>query len=314
MSQKELTMKIQTNNIHTPVLLNELITNLNIKPNGLYIDATAGFGGHSSEIAKHLSSGHLTCIDQDINAVNYLLKLFQANKHINIVHDNFINIDQAVQNNVDGIIMDLGVSSLMFDDPKRGFSYSLDGPLDMRMDTSSELTAADIVNNYTRSQLNDLFKKYGDVVNPTKVVNAIIEYRKLKSISSTIELANIIAGCFPGSLIRKHPSKVYFQALRIEVNKELEVLTKALMKAVLLLKPNGRLCVITFHSLEDRIVKNYFKQLTESKDLYSKDVPISKMSKPKYKLITKKPIIPSEKEIQENRRSHSAKLRVIQKI
>lgn len=307
-------MKTQLNKIHTPVLLNELLANLKVKPDGLYVDCTAGFGGHSSEIANQLKLGLLTCIDQDVNAINHLNKLFKDNAHVDIVQDNFVNLDQIVNQKVDGIIMDLGVSSLMFDDPTRGFSYKHDGPLDMRMNVDSNTTAADIINNYSRAQLINLFKKYADVRTPNNVVDAIIENREHKPITSTIELAEIIAQATPGSLQRKHPAKVYFQALRIEVNKELDVLEKALEKACHLLKHKGRLCVITFHSLEDRIVKNYFKELTEVKDLYGKDVPISKMSKPEFKLITRKPVVPTEQEMETNRRSHSAKLRVIEKI
>ena len=307
-------MKLKTSSIHTPVLLKELIENLQVKPNGLYVDCTAGFGGHSNVIANKLTTGHLTCIDQDINAINHLNKLFKGNKQVTVVKDNFINLDQIVSQQVDGIIFDLGVSSLMFDDPHRGFSYKHDGPLDMRMNQDTNLTAAYIVNNYTRAQLINIFKTYADVRVPNKVVDAIINYRQIKSIETTHELADIISDCFPGSLIRKHPAKVYFQALRIEVNNELEVLQKALVKALDKLKKKGRLCVITFHSLEDRIVKTIFKDLTQSKDLYGKDIPITKMSKPQYKLITRKPILPSEEEAKNNRRSHSAKLRVIEKI
>lgn len=302
------------NNIHAPVLLNELLTNLKVKSDGSYIDCTAGFGGHSGKIADLLSSGSLICIDQDINAINHLNKLFKGNDQISIIHNNFVNLDRFIKQNVDGIIMDLGVSSLMFDDPTRGFSYRLDGPLDMRMDVNNKITAATIINEYSRSQLIDLFKKYADVRSPNKVVDAIISKRKKRPIKSTTELAEIIAKATPGSLLRKHPAKVYFQALRIEVNKELDVLSKAMQKACSLLKHQGRLCIITFHSLEDRLVKAFFKELTEIKDLYGKDVPIRKMSKPLFKLITKKPILPTLEEIRKNRRSHSAKLRVIEKI
>lgn len=307
-------MKLTNNKIHTPVLLQEVITSLHVKANGNYVDCTAGFGGHSKAIADKLESGHLTCIDQDINAINHLNKLFKNNKKVNVVKDNFTNLDQIVSQPVDGIIFDLGVSSLMFDDPQRGFSYSKDGPLDMRMNIEGQTTAAYIVNNYTRAQLINLFKQYADVRNPNKVVDAIIQYREGKPIETTTELANIIADSIPGSLIRKHPAKVYFQALRIEVNQELEVLKQALVKACMMLKKSGYLEVITFHSLEDRIVKNFFKEITQVKDLYGKDVPISKMSKPEFKLITKKPIVPTEQEIKVNKRSHSAKLRIIQKL
>lgn len=304
----------QTNKIHTPVLLQELISNLQVKPNGLYVDCTAGFGGHSSEIANKLTTGHLICIDQDINAINHLNNLFKNNNKVQVVKNNFVNLDTIVKDKVDGIIMDLGVSSLMFDNPQRGFSYSLEGPLDMRMDNDNDLTAADIINKFSRAQLLDLFKNYTDEHNPGRVVDAIIQYREAKAIETTTELAQIIADACPGSHVRKHPAKVYFQALRIEVNKELEALDKALKKACQMLRPKGRLCVITFHSLEDRMVKNYFKQLSQVKDLYGKDVPVSKIEKPEFKLITKKPIVPTEQEIKKNRRSHSAKLRVIEKI
>lgn len=307
-------MSTQTNSIHTPVLLNELIAGLQVKPNGLYVDCTAGFGGHSSQIAKLLTSGHLTCIDQDSNAIAHLKNLFKNNKNVTVVKDNFENIDNIITQPVDGIIMDLGVSSLMFDDPQRGFSYSLNGPLDMRMDQASKLNAKYIVNNYSRAQLIDIFKKYTDETKYAKVADAIIKFREAKPIETTVELANIIADCFPGSLKRKHPAKVYFQAIRIEVNNELEVLEKAISKACFKLKDQGRLEIITFHSLEDRIVKNFFRKLCEIKDLYSKDIPLTKMSEPEFKLITKKPIIPKQEEIQNNKRSHSAKLRIIQRI
>lgn len=307
-------MKQQTSSIHTPVLLKELISNLAVKPEGLYVDCTAGFGGHSKEIANQLTTGHLTCIDQDQTAIDYLTNLFNKNKNVSVINDNFINLDHIVNQQVDGIIMDLGVSSLQFDKPERGFSYSHDGPLDMRMNQKGSTTAKDIVNKYSRTGLIDIFKKYADVDKPEKVVDAIINYREGKEIETTTELAQIIADCFPGSLIRKHPAKVYFQALRIEVNNELENLKSALAKACQKLKPKGKLCVITFHSLEDRIVKNFFKEKTESKDIYGKEVPIAKMSKPEFKLITKKPVVPTVAEMEQNRRSHSAKLRIIQKI
>lgn len=307
-------MKVKQNRIHTPVLLSELLTYLKVKPSGLYIDCTAGFGGHSQEILKRLSTGNLICIDQDNHAIQHLNKLFKNNRKVTIAKTNFINLDQVTEKKVDGIIMDLGVSSLMFDDPQRGFSYSQEGPLDMRMDQTGSTTAANIVNNYTRAQLIEIFKKYADVRVPNKVVDAIIKERKLQPIQTTTQLAEIISRCFPGSLMRKHPAKVYFQALRIEVNKELEILKEALDKACNKLKPHGRLCIITFHSLEDRIVKNFFREKSQVKDLYGKDVPIVKMSKPEFNLITKKPVVPTLKEIQENHRSHSAKLRVIEKI
>lgn len=307
-------MNMQATRIHVPVLARELIDNLQVNPSGNYVDCTAGFGGHSSLIAQKLSTGTLTCIDQDINAINHLNKVFKSNAHVRVVKNNFTHLNEIIDKPVDGIIMDLGVSSLMFDDPQRGFSYRFTGPLDMRMDQSQELTAGYIVNNYSRAKLIEIFTKYGEVRNVNNVVNAIARYRDGKQIETTTELADIIADCFPGSQIRKHPAKTYFQALRIEVNKELDVLTSALNQAVKLLKKNGRLAIITFHSLEDRIVKQFFKQITEAKDLYGKESPISKIIEPKFRLITKKPIEAQEDELNENRRSHSAKLRVIEKI
>lgn len=300
--------------IHTPVLCKEAIDNLDIKPNGTYIDCTAGFGGHSSQILKRLTKGKLIAIDQDVNAINHLKELFKDKPNVQIIQTNFSNLNEFVKQPVDGILFDLGVSSLMFDDAKRGFSYKLDGPLDMRMNQTSQITAKQIINTYTRVQLIELFKKYGEEVNPTWVVNNIIKYREVKPIETTIELAEIIGDSIKGSKNRKHPAKTYFQALRIEVNKELDVLTQALSQAAKLLKPKGRIAVITFHSLEDRIVKNYFKELSEVKDEYGKDCPISKLTIPQFKLINKKPITPSIEEIKTNKRSHSAKLRIIEKV
>jgi len=308
-------MKTQVNKqIHIPVLCKEVIDNLDIKPNGTYIDCTAGFGGHSGEILKRLKNGKLICIDQDINAIKYLNKLFKGKVNVQIIQNNFNNLSEIVKEQVDGILFDLGVSSLMFDDAKRGFSYKLDGPLDMRMNQDSQLTAKQIINTYTRVQLIDLFQKYGEDANISKVVSNIVKYREIKPIETTLELANIIGDSIKGSKIRKHPAKTYFQALRIEVNKELEVLQNALTQASKLLKKKGRIAIITFHSLEDRIVKNYFKQLSEVRDEYGKDCPIVKLTNPDFKLITKKPIIPTDEEIMQNIRSHSAKLRIIERI
>lgn len=302
------------NSIHIPVLANEIIENLSINPSGTYIDCTAGFGGHSSLILNKLNKGRLICLDQDPNAIKHLKKIFQNNKNVKVIQTNFNKLDEVVTSKVDGIIFDLGVSSLMFDDPNRGFSYKLDGPLDMRMNPSDKLDARAIINTYTREQLIRIFKQYAEDKNPKNVVDAIIKYRELKEIKTTHELSNIICDCFNGSWKRKHPAKVYFQALRIEVNKELNVLEEALLKAKTMLKAKGKIAVITFHSLEDRIVKNLFRQWSEVKDLYGKEVPIVKLTKPQFQLVNKKPILPSNKEITQNNRSHSAKLRIIQKI
>lgn len=302
------------NNIHIPVLADELIANLAIKPEGTYVDCTAGFGGHSSLILNKLKTGKLICLDQDPKAIAYLKEKFQANKNVEVIQTNFANIDEVITSKVDGIIFDLGVSSLMFDDPNRGFSYKLDGPIDMRMNPRNKLDARTIINTYTREQLIKMFKQYAEDKNPKNVVDAILNYRQSKPVETTKELSDIICGCFGDNKARKHPAKVYFQALRIEVNDELEVLKQALLKASDLLKKDGRLAVITFHSLEDRIVKNFFRQWSEIKDLYAKQVPIVKLTTPQFKLITKKPILPKKEEIDKNHRSHSAKLRIIQRL
>ena len=300
---------------HIPVLLEQTIEGLNIRPNGVYVDLTFGGGGHSREIMKQLGKeGRLFGFDQDMDAMAGALQ----DERFCFVRSNFRFLKNWMMyygiEQVDGILADLGVSSHHLDAAERGFSFRYDAPLDMRMNQEGETTAADIINNYSRAQLISLFKKYADVRTPNKVVDSIIKEREHKPITSTLELAEIIAQATPGSLQRKHPAKVYFQALRIEVNKELDVLAKALEKACKLLKPKGRLCVITFHSLEDRIVKNYFKELTEVKDLYGKQVPLRKMSKPEFKLVTRKPVVPTKQEMEQNRRSHSAKLRVIEKM
>lgn len=302
------------NNVHIPVLAGETIANLAIKPNGTYIDCTAGFGGHSSLILNQLRNGKLICLDQDPQAIKHLKEKFKTNKNVTVIQTNFSRLDEVITSKADGIVFDLGASSLMFDDPKRGFSYKLNGPLDMRMNPNSSLSAYAIINTYTREQLIRIFKLYAEDKKPNNIVDAILKYRKQKPIKTTKELSDIICSCFGKNLNRKHPAKVYFQALRIETNKELDVLKEGLAKAKNLLNKSGRLAVITFHSLEDRIVKTLFRQWSEAKDLYSKEVPISKLIKPEFKLVNKKPILPSKKEIEKNNRSHSAKLRVIQKI
>ena len=303
------------NNIHIPVLANELINNLNINQNGTYVDCTAGFGGHTKLILEKLKSGKLICIDHDINAIQHLNKLFKGNKKVLIVHDNFTNLKKIIPNRVDGFVFDLGVNSLMLDDPNRGFSYKLDGLLDMRMNKLNKLTARYIINNYQPWQLINLFEKYGETKKTKLVVNKIIHQRKTKPINTTIELANLICSCFKTfNRSRKHPAKTFFQALRIVVNDEINCLVNGLKQAINLLKHKGRIAVISFHSIEDRIIKNTFKEFTTKKDLFNKTVPLTKIVDANFKLITKKPIVPSESEILFNSRSHSAKLRIMERI
>ncbi len=298
--------------MHTSVLLNESIESLNIKGNGKYIDATLGYAGHSSEILRRLEKeGFLFAFDQDEEAVKFSTeKLNKINSNFKIFHTNFKNMKEYIDEKVDGILFDLGVSSPQLDETERGFSYHNDAPLDMRMDKRQKLTAYDVVNNYDIEKLIKIFYEYGEEKYSRNIAREIIKNRP---INTTLELAEIIKSSVPEKYRNSaHPARKVFQAIRIEVNQELEILEQALLDAFSLLNSGGRISAITFHSLEDRIVKNVFKKLTEE-DEVSKKLPTTKTNQ-KAKLITKKPIIPSEKELEKNRRSRSAKLRVIEKI
>lgn len=298
--------------MHISVLLNESIESLNIKGNGKYIDATLGYAGHSSEILRRLEKeGFLFAFDQDEEAVKFSTeKLNKINSNFKIFHTNFKNMKEYIDEKVDGILFDLGVSSPQLDETERGFSYHNDAPLDMRMDKRQKLTAYDVVNNYNLEKLIKIFYEYGEEKYSRNIAREIIKNRP---INTTLELAEIIKSSVPEKYRNSaHPARKVFQAIRIEVNQELEILEQALLDAFSLLNSGGRISVITFHSLEDRIVKNVFKKLTEE-DEVSKKLPTTKTNQ-KAKLITKKPIIPSEKELEKNRRSRSAKLRVIEKI
>lgn len=300
--------------IHIPVLLNETIDHLNIKPNGTYLDCTTGFGGHSSKILENLTTGKLYCFDQDEVAIKYLRKRFDNAKNVKFFNQNFTEIKQFAEKTFDGIIFDLGVSSLMFDDSTRGFSYNLNGPLDMRMSKQTSLTAQYIVNHYSKQELINIFQQYGEVKKPHKIVDVILSRRNKNVITTTKQLSEIICSNTPGSVIRKHPAKQYFQALRIAVNDELYVLKQALVTSLKLLKINGILAVICFHSLEDRIVKQIFNNVSQSHDIYDRNIPLYEQKKACYQLINKKPIRPSLTEINCNKRSQSAKLRIIQRV
>lgn len=298
--------------MHISVLLNESIESLNIKGNGKYIDATLGYAGHSSEIIRRLEKeGFLFAFDQDEEAVKFSTeKLNKINNNFKIFHTNFKNMKEYIDEKVDGILFDLGVSSPQLDETERGFSYHNDAPLDMRMDKRQKLTAYDVVNNYDLEKLIKIFYEYGEEKYSRNIAREIIKNRP---INTTLELAEIIKSSVPEKYRNSaHPARKVFQAIRIEVNQELEILEQALLDAFSLLNSGGRISVITFHSLEDRIVKNVFKKLTEE-DEVSKKLPTTKTNQ-KAKLITKKPIIPSEEELEKNRRSRSAKLRVIEKI
>ncbi len=299
--------------MHKSVLLNESVEGLNVKPEGTYIDCTLGYAGHSGEILRKLGTeGFLFAFDQDEEAVKYSTeKLSTIGNNFKIFHTNFKNMKDFIKEPVDGILFDLGVSSPQLDNASRGFSFHKDAPLDMRMDKRQELSAYNVVNEYSYDKLVNILFTYGEEANAKSIAKGIINNRP---ISTTLELAEVVRESVPESYRRKgNPSRKTFQAIRIEVNNELEILEKAFLDAFDLLKPGARLCVISFHSLEDRIVKNVFKHLTED-DPLSKKLPIVPESMlAKAKNITKKPVEASIEELDENNRSRSAKLRIIEK-
>lgn len=311
--------KIEFN--HVSVLLNECIENLNIKPDGIYVDGTMGGAGHSLEIVKKLSrKGMLIGIDRDEEALAVAEERLKNFNNVKYVHDNHDNIDEIIKDlnikGVDGILLDLGVSSYQIDEKTRGFTYMDEGPLDMRMDKSQKLTAEYIVNNYKEQDLARIIFEYGEEKFSRKIAKNICEYRKNKKIETTGELVKIIEKSIPGKFREKnsHPAKRTFQAIRIEVNNEIEPLYNTVKNSINALNSKGRLCVITFHSLEDRMVKKAFID-AEGKCTCPKDLPYCVCGNVSFgKIITKKPILPTEKEMQENSRSRSAKLRVFEKI
>lgn len=304
---------------HISVLLNETIQQLNIKKNGVYVDCTLGGGGHSSEILKRIPNGHLYAFDQDSFAINTAdEKLKKIASNYTLINENFVNIKVALEEEnvygVDGILYDLGVSSFQLDIPERGFSYRFDGPLDMRMDQTAELDAYTVVNTYDEKSLVRILFEYGEEKFARLIARKIVSEREKKPIETTLELVEIIKKALPASVLRNssHPAKQTFQAIRIEVNHELDILKKALEDGLSLLNKNGRMVVITFHSLEDRIVKKLFKEKTTLQ--LPKDLPyIPEGYEIEFKLINSKVILPSESEISNNLRSHSAKMRVIEK-
>lgn len=305
---------------HKSVLLNEVIESLNIKADGYYVDGTLGGGGHALEVVKRLESGKLIGIDRDSDAIKAATQ--RLNDYINnviIIRDNYVNIENILKreniDKVDGIYIDLGVSSYQLDTAERGFTYRFDAPIDMRMDDRNELKASDIVNDYSESELFHIIRDYGEDRFAKNIAKHIVEYRNKKRIETTFELVDIIKASIPMKIqvTGGHPAKRTFQAIRIELNKELEVLTDSLDVMIDLLKPGGRLSVITFHSLEDRIVKQAFKK-AESPCVCPKKFPVCVCgNKSKGRVITRKAILPSEEELEENSRSKSAKLRVFEK-
>ncbi|WP_336008493.1 16S rRNA (cytosine(1402)-N(4))-methyltransferase RsmH [Fusobacterium polymorphum] len=307
------------NDYHTPVLYYETLDNLVINPDGIYIDCTLGGGSHSEGILERLSDkGLLISIDQDTNAIEYSKKrLEKFGSKWKVFKGNFENIDtiayMAGVDKVDGILMDIGVSSKQLDDPDRGFSYRYDVKLDMRMNTEQKISAYDVVNTYSEEQLSKIIFEYGEERHARKIAKLIVEERKSSSIEKTSNLITLIKRAYP-ERASKHPAKKTFQAIRIEVNRELEVLENAMSKAVELLKVGGRLAIITFHSLEDRIVKNKFKDLATACKC-PKDIPICMCGGvKKFEIITKKPIIPIDDELKNNNRAHSSKLRILERI
>jgi 16S rRNA (cytosine1402-N4)-methyltransferase len=305
---------------HKSVLLEETIENLNLKPDGIYVDGTLGGGGHSYEIAKHLKTGRLIGIDQDeaaIKAARERLSEFKDN--VIIVRSNYSEIKQVLRDQnmvkVDGILLDLGVSSYQLDTPERGFSYKEDAPLDMRMDTRSSKTAKDIVNEYSELELYRIIRDYGEDNFAKNIAKHIVRMRTEKPLETTFELVEAIKAAIPAKIRMNtgHPAKRTFQAIRIELNQELEVLKNTLQDMIELLAPGGRLCIITFHSLEDRIVKSSFKT-NENPCTCPPNFPVCVCGKKsKGKVISRKPILPSEEELEFNKRSKSAKLRVFEK-
>ena len=306
---------------HFSVLLSECIENLDIKPDGIYVDGTAGGAGHSSKIAERLEGGLLIPIDQDEDAIAAATKrLSEFSDRVTVVRNNFSNLADVCAelgiDKIDGFLIDAGVSSFQLDCAERGFAYSADAPLDMRMDKRNSLTARTVVNEYSEAELKKILFEYGEERFSPNIAAAIVRERQIAPIETTSQLSDIIRGAIP-AFAREgghHPAKRSFQAIRIEVNRELDVIEPAIRAAEKLMRQGGRIAVITFHSLEDRIVKQTFADLA-SGCTCPRNFPICVCGKkPSVKTVNKKPILPSEKELEENPRSRSAKLRVAEKL
>ena len=306
---------------HYSVLLKESIDGLALKPDGIYVDATMGGGGHSAQILKQLTTGHLYAFDQDPYAVAQTSKkLATFGDAYTIINRNFVHLKSALAQQgittIDGIIFDLGVSSPQLDDAHRGFSFHQDAPLDMRMDTTAPLTAYHVVNEWDFHALLKIFSRYGEEKFSKQVARKIEQKRAIAPIETTLQLVDVIKEAIPAAARRTggHPAKRIFQAIRIAVNDELGVFEKALEDALEILAVNGQISVITFHSLEDRICKQMFAEVTKEDDAYRGMPVVPEAYLPKFELVTRKPIAPSEEELTENKRSRSAKLRVIKRV
>lgn len=306
--------------MHISVLLNESIEGLNLKEDGIYVDCTLGYAGHSSEILKRVRRGYLFAIDQDKDAIKSSEeRLSKIGSNFTIIKSNFSCLKKELNerniNFVDGFLFDLGVSSVQIDEDSRGFSYHSDARLDMRMDQDAKLTAYDVVNTYKEEKLREIFYKFGEEKYSSSIARNIVKYRQNKEILTTLELADIIINSVPMKERRDHhPARKVFQAIRIEVNHELDILEDSIKDALSMLNVHGRICIITFHSLEDRIVKNVFKEYTEVDPLVKGLPDIPKEYLPDFKLVNKDVIVPSLEELERNNRSRSAKLRIIERI
>ena len=305
---------------HISVLLEESISSLNLKDDSIIVDCTLGYGGHSSNILARIKKGFLFAFDQDSEAIRHSTdRLSAIGTNFTIIKSNFVYLKEKLQEHnvkeVDGVLFDLGVSSPQLDEAERGFSYHEDAKLDMRMDKDNPLSAYEVVNNYSKEELSHIFYKYGEDKFSNNIAKKIVEYRATKPIETTLELVEIIKTAVPMKFRKdKHPARQIFQAIRIEVNKELDVIEPALEQALSMLKVGGRVAVITFHSLEDRLVKKYFKEKCAI-DERLKGLPnIPKEYLPDFSLVVNKAISPSEQELENNPRARSAKLRVIERV
>ncbi len=306
---------------HYPVMLHECIEGLNIRPDGVYVDGTLGRAGHSMEIAKRLTTGRLYCIDRDMAAIEAARdRLSPWMDRVSLIHGNFTDLDRLLEEYnappADGMLFDFGVSSPQLDDPARGFSYMQDAPLDMRMDQSQPLTARTVVNEWSQEELKRILYQYGEERYAPAIAAAIVRAREESPIETTLQLVEVIRSAMPAPALREkqHPAKRSFQAIRIAVNDELTAAQRVIDQAVPRLAKGGRLCVITFHSLEDRIVKNGFGTFAKGCTC-PPDFPVCVCGKkPTLKSVSKKPVLPSQKELEENPRSRSAKLRIAEKL
>ena len=305
---------------HISVLLEESISSLNLKDDSIIVDCTLGYGGHSSNILARIKKGFLFAFDQDSEAIRHSTdRLNEVGTNFTIIKSNFVHLKEKLQEldveKVDGVLFDLGVSSPQLDDGERGFSYHEDARLDMRMDRENPLSAYEVVNNYSKEELSRIFYKYGEDKFSNNIAKKIVEYRATKPIETTLELVEIIKTAVPMKFrIDKHPARQIFQAIRIEVNKELDVIEPALEQALSILKVGGRVAVITFHSLEDRLVKNFFKEKCAIDERLKGMPNIPEEYLPDFSLVVNKAISPSEEELENNPRARSAKLRVIERI